>query len=224
MRNLFLALLFLPFFAHAQVGPIRWRVDANIAGANPDLGTSAVSSYTGITNGSLTLTNNTGTGTKVLTAQIPCSTTVTPSGTTCSSGTESVGVAFTPPGNWKGDVSACVTFSHRASAYGGSNFGEIRTTFQIVETPNNAQTISQEGKSKTQSGLDSVSVIHYTEFQTFPHRLCGNFTFSTTGQKVLRLFYEQTIATSANQSIILADQDSSRGQIDIHWEVYPLNN
>jgi hypothetical protein len=37
--------------------PYGWYVDANIGGANPDLGTSSVSTYTGITNGSLDLVN-----------------------------------------------------------------------------------------------------------------------------------------------------------------------
>lgn len=194
-----------------------WRVDANIAGANPDLGTASVSTYTGIVDGSLTLTNATGSG--VLTAQIPCSSTNASSGTTCSVGTESVGVAFTIPADGCAvsgacDVRACVSFSHAVS--NGAS-GDASTAFQIVETPNNAQTISQEGKSRLNSRalLGTFSFIH-------PLTVCGTFYFTTAGQKTLRLFYEQAIGGTVASSVITGDALASTGQRDIHWEVYPI--
>jgi hypothetical protein len=190
-----------------------WKVDANISGANPSLGTANVSSYTGIENGSLTLTNNSGTGN--ITAQIPCSSTNSPSGTTCSAGSESVGVAFTPTGTFPQEVLACVSFSHDMDL--GAT-GRLDTTFQIVETPTNAQTISQEGKSRL-SG--------YTDDSTFnvryPYRLCGNFTFTSGGQKALRLMFEQAVVATVASNVIVGDAGASVGQRDIHWEVYPIN-
>jgi hypothetical protein len=189
---------------------VAWRVDANISGANPDLGSSDQTSYIGITNGSLTLTNNT--GNNVLTAQIPCSTTNAPSGTTCSSGDESIGVSFNLP--VAGDVLACVSFGH-GLLVGAS--GIINTTFQLVETPTNAQTILQEGKSTLPSLANNDVGVNN------PIRLCGNFTFASAGQKVIRLMYEQDITTPITTNILLADGNVNLGQRSIHWEVYPLN-
>jgi hypothetical protein len=187
--------------------PQNWRVDANISGANPSLGTSAVSSYTGIENGSLTLTNNS--GTNVLTAQIPCSSTNSPSGTTCSSGNESIGVSFNVPR--AGDVMACASFGW----YGEVSSGSVLPTFQIVETPNNAQTISQEGKSRIPASVSTAG-------HTSPIRVCGPLSFQSAGQKTLRLMYEQTVSGSVTSSLIIADADASSGQRDVHWEVYPI--
>lgn len=193
-----------------------WRVDANISGANPDLGASDQSSYTGIENGSLTLTNNSGNG--VITAQIPCSSTNAPSGTTCSAGSESVGVSFNLPA--AGDVRACVSFQHDMQVSGSNAL--INTAFQIVETPNNAQTISQEGKDRQNSGLFQPAAAA-SLITIMPHKVCGTFSFGSAGQKTLRLFYEQDITATVSENLVLADASSSVGQRDIHWEVYPIN-
>jgi hypothetical protein len=188
-----------------------WRVDANISGANPSLGTSAQSAYTAIEDAGLTLTNNTGNG--VLTAQIPCSSTNAPTGTTCSVGNESVGVAFTLP--VAGDVLACAEFSHNIVT---AATGVVNSTFEIVETPTNAQTISQEGRGRVQSGFNTAS-----STITFPHKVCGTFTFSSVGQKALRLFYEQAVSATVTTSQLFADAGASNGQRDIHWTVIPIN-
>lgn len=194
-----------------SIDTLNWRVDANISGANPDLGTSDQASYTGIENGSLTLTNNTGDG--VLTAQIPCSSTNASSGTTCSAGNESVGVAFNIPR--AGAVRACANFSH---AWSTGASGVISAAFQIVETPNNAQTISQEGKSRIMDQINTASISG-----TYPHQVCGTFNFSSAGQKTLRLFYEQDVTATVNSNLVIGDALSTVGQRDIHWEVYPID-
>lgn len=189
-----------------------WLVDATITGANPSLGTTSVTSYTEITDASLTLVNE---ATGNLTAQIPCSTTNASSGTTCSAGSESVGVAFTIP--TAGSVEACVSFSH--DLYVDTSTDEIQSVFQIVETPNNAQTISQEGKSKVQSGTYAAAIIQ----NVFPHRLCGTFAFTSAGQKTLRLMYEQSISGTITSNMINADANANYGQRNIHWTVRPIN-
>jgi hypothetical protein len=191
---------------------VAWRVDANISGGEPSLGVANVSTYTGITLGTLTLTNNT--GNNVLTAQIPCSATNAPTGTTCSSGDESVGVSFNLP--VAGDVLACASFGHYLNRASTATIG---STFQIVETPNNAQTISQEGKSRVQSYLAGNS----NSEAVFPFRVCGNFTFASAGQKTLRLFYEQAVSGTPTASVLVAAANTDQGQRDIHWEVYPVN-
>lgn len=193
-----------------------WRVDANISGANPDLGSSSQASYIGVFNSSLTLTNNSGNG--VLTAQIPCSSTNAPSGTTCSAGSESVGVAFTIPADGCAvsgacDVRACASFGH-VMITGAA--GAIELAFQLVETPANAQTISQEGKSRVESRIAASNTLG------LPVMVCGTFTFTSAGQKVLRLMYEQTAAGSITANVITGDAEALVGQRDIHWEVYPI--
>lgn len=194
-------------------GTQNWRVDANISGANVSMGTSAVSTYTGLESGSLTLTNNTG----ALAAKIPCSSTNSPSGTTCSSGNESVGVSFDLPK--AGDVKACVSFSWDGStSASGSN---VIAGFQIVETPSSAQTISQEGKGRVYASVQQGST--GSMGQSFPFHLCGTFSFASTGTKTLRLFYEQSVAGTVNSSTVVADASTSVGQRDIHWEVYPID-
>ena len=195
-----------------------WRVDASISGANPSLGTSAQASYTGIEDGGLTLTNNTSTTGNVLTAAIPCSSTNASSGTTCGAGNESVGVSFTLP--VAGDVRACVSFGTLFST-NGSGAANAFDTYEIVETPNAAQTISQEGKDRPQL---ANSYAASTNGGLGAALVCGNFSFTSSGQKTLRLFYEQTITNAANISTnaIAADAGASNGQRDIHWVVWPI--
>ncbi len=191
-----------------RVDQLGWHVDANISGANPSLGTSAVTTYTGIESGSLTLTNNSGNG--AISARIGCSSTNAPTGTTCSSGNESVSVSWAQPS--AGDVIACASFTWQFNV--GS--GNIGPAFQIVETATNSQTIVQEGKSRVQAwsntgqGMQSI-------------RVCGTFSFTGSGEKMLRLMYEQIASGAPSTSQINADGDSNNGQRDIHWEVYPLN-
>jgi hypothetical protein len=182
---------------HDQVA---WRVDANIGGANPSLGTGNVSSYTEITNGSLALVNNSGPG--VIPAQIPCSGNNPPTGLTCSAGNESVGVSFNLPA--AGSVTACATFFHEIGAAPASS---VSSEFQIVETPNNAQTILQEAKSFTQTYHNITGSIGV------PHKACGTFSFTSSGQKTLRLMYKQAVVGSPNYSFINFSK----------WEVYPFN-
>lgn len=186
-----------------------WRVDASISGANPSMGSSAQTAYVGIEDTGLTLTNNTVTGSNVLTAQIPCSSTNAPSGTTCSSGSESVGVSWTQP--IEGDVKACASFSHGHN--GASN--QSLVTFQIVETAINAQTILQEGKDRISSGRSVAQTVD----DTYPLKVCGTFHL-TAGQKALRLMYEQPAAVTTN--VIYGDASSTNGQRDIHWTVEPI--
>jgi hypothetical protein len=190
---------------------VAWYVDANISGANPDLGTADVTDYASgvIENGSLTLTQNSGS----IGVQIPCSSTNAPSGTTCSAGNESVGVSFTAPS--AGTVKACASFSYLIQTGAG---GGNEAAFEIVETPVNAQTISQEGKERVEARVLTASTS-----VAFPVRICGTFPLASAGQKVFRLRYEQDATATLTNSTIFADASSTIGQRDIHWEVYPIN-
>lgn len=180
-------------------------VSANIAGANPSLGTSAQTAYTGITNSSLTLTNNTGS----VTAQIACAGTTASSGTTCTAADESLGVAFTiaSTGTYKACASGAVTL-------GGATGSMV--TFQIVETPNTAQTISTEGNGRIHLQNSAANAGQVT----LPFEVCGIFVFGSTGQKTLRLFYEQNAVGAA--PLIYADASGTDGQRDLLWTVYRI--
>lgn len=186
-----------------------WRVDANIGGAVIGLGGADLATYTEMTDAGMDIVQNAGS----LNVQIPCSGTNPSTGLTCAAGSESVGVVFDLPSAQ--DVMACVSFSHGLQAAAAST---INTTFQIVETPNNAQTINQEGKSRVNSSMFTPSVEIHT-----PIRLCGTFAFTSAGKKTLRLMYEQDIAGSVTTNVIYADRNTSIGQRDVHWEVFPLN-
>ena len=194
-----------------------WRVDASISGANPTLGGSAVTSYTAITNSGLTLVNN---AEGTATAQIACATTTEAEGTTCNTAAvnEGIGIAFTIPR--AGTYEACTAFAHAIGINSGSN--QSNSTFQLVETPNNAQTISQSGKDRVQNGATGGGTDGVTN-QT-PIQLCGTFTFTSAGKKTIRLMYEQSVGGSgAATNTILADAGASNGDRDIHFTVRPLD-
>lgn len=183
---------------------VGWRIDANIAGANIDLGTSDQASYIAPNNAGLTLTQNAGSST----VGISCSTTNDNSvgSTTCAAGNEEPGIVFDLPR--AGTVQACIAFAHQLVT--GSS-GVITTAFQINETANGSQTITQEGKSRIEDALTTAS----TGIRV-PHNLCGTFVFSSSGKKTLRLMYEQDVTATVTTNTIDADAAANLGQRDIH--------
>ena len=187
---------------------VAWYVDGNIGttgATNFALGTSSVSAYTEMTDGSMELTLRSGS----IAAQIACSGTNPSTGTTCSAGSESNGVAFTVPS--PGAVLACASFGHQVLASSGS----VNAYFQVVETPNNAQTILQEGGARMQSYIENSINGH-------PVRVCGTFNFATAGLKTLRVMYEQIASGTISTNQVNADEGASLGQRDVKWEVYPI--
>lgn len=187
-----------------------WRVDASISGANPSIGTGAQTTYGEISNASLSMTQNAGS----IPVGVPCSGTNpgTVGALTCSVGSESTGVTFNLPR--PGDVLACASFTY-VGVTGGT--GAVEPYFQLVETPNNAQTILQEGGARI-----GASVSNLPFGLSFPLRVCGNFRFDSIGQKTIRLFYEQLVSGTVTTSQLNADGSASAGQRDIKWEVYPI--
>lgn len=187
-----------------------WFVDANISGANPTLGLVSVASYSPIDNASLTLTQNPNSNA----VGIACAsgTTSVVGGTTCS-GLENIGVTFNLPA--AGRVRACAEFSWLGGTSAG---GIISAAFEIVETAANNVTITQEGRSRlaAQNNVPGAAALE------FPINRCGDFDFTSPGQKTLRLFYEQLASGSISVSQISADASATIGQRDIHWTVYPV--
>lgn len=187
-----------------------WFVDANIAGANPSLGLVNVASYSPIDNASLTLTQNPNSNA----VGIACAsgTTSVVGNTTCT-GNENLGITFNMPA--PGRVRACAEFSWTGGSAAG---GIISTAFEIVETAAANVTIIQEGRSRVsaQNNVPGSAALR------FPINRCGDFDFTSTGQKTLRLFYEQQLSGSTSVSQIDADASAAIGQHDIHWTVYPI--
>src|SRR5690606_25013693 len=73
---------------------------------------------------------------------ITCSSTNSSSGTTCSSGDEQLGVAFTP--TTTGAAEVCVTFSHYAD---NESNAVVSRQFKINQTANNSQTPTTSGSN-----------------------------------------------------------------------------
>ncbi len=187
-----------------------WSV--NIGGANPDLTFSAVSTYTEIIDAGLDMVINSGSKS----AEIPCSTTNPSTGLTCSAGSEGIGIVINISS--AGRYRACLSGGHHAQ---GNNSGSVQATFQWIETPNNAQTILQEGKYKISSSADADTTS--SNGGIAPLSICGDFIFNNAGEKTLRFMYEQTTTTTLTTNDFIADRDAARGQRDIHITVDKLD-
>lgn len=180
-----------------------WFVAGEITGANPSLGTSAVTSYTEVTNGSLTLTPFTGSA---------------PVGVACASGTasvvgtytcgvnESLGITFNAPQS--GFVEVCM-------AYTVSGATGNTTTFQISQTSASSSTITANGIQRT-SFYDSSTTVAVGSTQ----RNCSPFAV-TSGQNTFRLMFEMDAATNA--PAIIADGNTSLGQRNFSFVVKPIS-
>jgi hypothetical protein len=177
-----------------------WRIDAQIGGARIYPSTSSVTSYTELTDPGLDLVLRSFSAP----AEIPCDTTNASSGLTCSAGSESFGIAFVPPK--AGLVEVCAEFSHAAG-----HTGTVITTFQWVQTPNNAQTILDEGGGRVTSGTSNSPSV------TSSHHTCGVFLLTDTSKATFRVMYEQSIGGGAPAiHFIWSDRDAGQGQTDIH--------
>jgi len=188
-----------------------WFINANIFGANPNLTVGDVSAYTEITDAGLSMELKQGSAD----AKIPCSTTNAPSGLTCSAGSESLGVAFNPP--YAGSYMVCMQFTHLSQ--GGAS-DEVLSTFRLNETPTNAQTITTQSDTTSQSRKLFVGT---EEFIAFPNNLCSIVSFSSVTEKVIRLMYTQDQTNTIVSSLLLADRASGvTGTRDINVKVFPI--
>lgn len=192
-----------------------WYVDAAMDGANIALSTSAVTSYTEITNGSLTLKPVSGSQpVGVMCSSTNAATAPSTSNTTCAAGDESVGINFAIPK--AGTYEVCVQTSHYLDTDANDR---LSTVFQLIETPTNAQTITLEGGAKINSFSQPSGG---TNLVAYPLTNCGMFNWTSAGIKGVRLMYEQAIVNTPNNSLLLADADSNQGQRNLKWTVKPV--
>lgn len=196
-----------------------WQVIADLTGANPSLGIASVATYTEITNAGLTLTPVSGSqpaGTMCQTTNAATAPSSSP--TTCAAGEESVGLNFNiPRAGW---YEACVQFSHQIQVDSAES---VISAFQIIETPTNAQTFTQECGPRISSRLQAETIAAgVDEFGRFPVTACGQCNFTSAGNKGLRLMYEQLVSGTPDTSSVRADADAAEGQAAIRITVRPL--
>jgi len=193
-----------------------WLVDVNIGGGEASLGTGNTATFSQLFNASFDMVVNPA---NTLDVKIPCDGANPPtSSTTCGAGSESIGISFVLPE--AGTVEACFSFEHSAQLGGTNNVAT--QVFQLVETPINAVTITQEGGRRAAVTYTNQHGSGVNRSKYF--NLCGNFVFASAGQKVIRLFFEQQIdAGSMSSSNIRADRSAPKGQRDIHITVKPVS-
>jgi len=194
-----------------SVDASQWLVDASISTSNAaiDLGLVDVTTYTEITDSALTLTNNTSKG-STPSVQIPCSGTEVPSSSTCG-GDESLGISFEIIKT--GLYEVCSSFTHQFNSTSGTN----DATFQLVETPTDAQTILQYGGGMASTRSSVGGNIG------FPVKTCGTFNFNSVGRKVIRVMYEQNEATTlANSFLLINKTDTNAGDREAFFTVRPI--
>ena len=187
--------------------------DVNIGGGSPDLGNATISAYVETTDSGLDMVINNNSKS----AQIPCSSTNASTGLTCSSGDESAGIVIdvSSAGRYK----ICFEFSSLIQINADASITTMRNTFQVIETPNNAQTLLQLGNTRVTYGSKQIQTAGSAlgEFKT--HIVCGQFVFASTGQKTLRLMREALVGgTGANVTLnqLHMDRNGALGQHDMH--------
>lgn len=178
-----------------------WTVNATIGGSNFTIATDAKTSLTEMTDGSMTLTNNTSVA-NAISALIACATTTESSGTTCTAANESNGIAFTVP--TAGMIEVCTTGAVYTPTNATADIG-----FAIAETGNANQTVSSSGTE--------VGVLYNHVNSTTNYNVCGLFNLATAGKHTFRLMYK-TAANSASP-VVLADGTVGR---QISWTAKPV--
>lgn len=191
----------------------RWFSDANLAGANISLGTASVATYAGLEDAGLTLTQQTGS----VQTFVPCSATNSSSGTTCAAGLESTGISFINP--FISNIEVCATFGWAVDIAAG---GAVAAAFAIVNTPNAAQTVSNDGNSHLSQNAAAPAAA--TIQAGGPFTVCGLFKSVAAGKVTFRVFYEQLVSGGGiASSVVAADANAAVGQRDVHITARPVN-
>ncbi len=197
--------------------PPTWYIDAILDGASPSMGVIAVTSYTEIIDGGLTLKPQTGSAA----VGVMCSTTnaaTAPStgNTTCAAGSESVGINFAlPPSHsaYDGTYEVCFYGSKDSGVDSGEEtFGAL----ELIETPTNAQTLTLEGGTRQYWECGAITIATGTAaFCGVPVANCSifNWTAKAAGATVgVRLMFEQSVAGTPFYSTLIMDAGANYGQ------------
>lgn len=188
-----------------------WHIDASVGGATINMSTNgSASTYEAVQSDSgLSVIVGSGSAS----AQAVCTTGEAPSGLTCSSNDERLGLAFTIP--FAGQYEVCGTFP-----WVSNSTTAVQETFQWHET-------GLSDDTSVQAGLGTASVRSGTNADTVVSgqnvHLCGVFNFSSVGQKSIKLFHEYVVNASATSNDIVIDRSASLGQRDANITVRPIN-
>lgn len=194
-----------------------WFASGFISGANPSMGSVAVTSYSEIANGSLSLTTNTGSASVGIACSSANASTVGSS--TCSAGNEVIGFTTNVPR--AGVYEACFQFGHVINI-GGAAGGSLTAAFQIVETANSSGAITQEANGRVTSGAGYEGGSNSPN-QVNPVMVCGTLNLSS-GQKLIKLYYEQAIPSGTIfTNEVQADASATVGQRNIYFIIKPVN-
>ncbi len=189
-----------------------WFIEASHAGASPSLGTGNVASYTEIIDAGLTLTPISGSaavGTACSTTN--AATSPSTSATTCAAGSESLGIYFTAP--YASYYKVCTQYEHLVRVNSGV---EIDSEFIHIETPSNAQTVTQTGGTMIETITTGETISTGTALDNGkPVNVCTTFLLSAALHNI-RLMYKQSVGGSPTSSAIVG---TSGHATNITWSV-----
>lgn len=192
-----------------------WFIDADMIGGNfTMITTGSQTTYLEMTNGTITLTPKTGSAAVgVMCSSTNSAATPSTSATTCSAGSESIGISFdNPTANVWYDV--CVDFMAYCQADAGN---ACKDAWQLIETPTNAQTLTTQGGNIRGfvfqgSGTDAIG--------SDSIRLCNRFTWASTGTRGIRLMYKASMTGTVDTHLIVADGGpTTTTDRNIYWTV-----
>jgi hypothetical protein len=194
-----------------------WFIDARLDGANQSLGVINVAAFTEITNAGWTLTPVTGSQpVGIMCSSTNAAATPTTSTSVCGAGLESVGINFAIP--YPGNYEVCFTGS---TFYEFDSSDTILNNFQLVETPTNAQTLTQSSNVYAHTGNAGGNTTGTNANNRSDYTTCANFNFGSAGIKGIRLMYNQTVAGTPNNVIFLASTTDKRPKFSVKQLTVP---
>jgi hypothetical protein len=198
-----------------RVDQSAWYVDAIMDGANANLSGSALTSYTEVSDAGLTLKPQSGSApVGVMCSATNPATAPSTSNTTCAAGNESVGINFSIPK--AGAYEVCV---YSAVYNPGTTNTGFAQTFQLIETPTNAQTLTLEGGTRQTVGFVGSG----GSLGNYPVSNCSIFNWASAGIKGVRLMYEQEIYGSPpSPPIFIMGASATLGQNNARFTVKPI--
>ncbi len=201
-----------------------WYVDATLDGANPTLGIGNTSSYTEITDTGLTLKPQSGSvAVGTMCSGTNAATAPSTSNTTCAVGSESIGINFALPANHSSNAGVYQVCFY-GSQYIALDSGEtVASTFELIETPTNAQTLTLEGGTRLPNRFTGMTISTGTSADVLlPMANCSIFNWtgkSASATVGVRLMFEQLVTGTPNSSVIVMDASANEGQRNGRWTV-----
>lgn len=133
------------------------------------------------------------------------------SATTCPVGSESMGITFNVP--TAGNYEVCAQFNHYIE---GTGTPTLDAGFYLFETGLNNQSFATSGSSATQA----ISRVGNTPTNVWNNiSKCEIFSFSSAGQKAVRMAYRQSVGGGVIASLLGLNTDGVTGPRALIWTV-----